>query len=211
MLRGTIMKRTMRILPTVIVGLFVSIGCLHAQQSRAIANCDDFNLDGTASQPLANVTLPPAQKCALRMNNGFLLPDERCTPGAINPTLTVDVLRNPSFRTSCVRGSATSEAEKAGTYAWYNIKHPTQNFGATQTCELDHLISLELGGADTLDNLWPQCGPNGATLANRYFKVKDKVENFLAKQVRDGTMTLQDAQRGIASDWTQYIDPALRR
>ena len=204
------MNRITRILLNAIVGLFISIVCPHAQQSRAIANCEDFNLDGTASQPLAKVTLPPAQKCAVRMNNGFLLPDERCTPGAVNPTLTVEVLRNPSFRTSCVRGSATSGAEKAGTYAWYNIKHPTQNSGAIQTCELDHLISLELGGADTLDNLWPQCGPDGVPLAKRYFKIKDKVENFLAKQVRDGTMTLQDAQRGIASDWTQYIDAAQR-
>ena len=25
-----------------------------------------------------------------------------------------------------------------------------------QGCEIDHLISLELGGANTEDNLWPQ-------------------------------------------------------
>jgi hypothetical protein len=70
---------------------------------------------------------------------------------------------------------------------------------------LDHLISLELGGADTLGNIWPQCGPSGIVLAKRYFKIKDAVENYLAVQVRSGDMPLADAQHGIATDWTQYI------
>jgi hypothetical protein len=79
-----------------------------------------------------------------------------------------------------------------------------------QTCELDHLISLELGGADTLDNIWPQCGPPGRVLRERFFKQKDIVENYLAKQVRDGVMDLNQAQQGIATDWTQYIDDARK-
>src|SRR6185437_14651747 len=100
------------------------------------------------------------------------------------------------FRTSCVRSHTTTEAQKTGTYKWYRIKHPANNSGPRQTCELDHLISLELGGADTLDNIWPQCGPPGVTLSRRYFKQKDMVENYLAKQVRDGKMGLGEAQRG---------------
>jgi len=75
---------------------------------------------------------------------------------------------------------------------------------------LDHLISLELGGADTLDNIWPQCGPSDVTLPQRFFKEKDTVENFLAMQVRAGRMDLIDAQRGIATDWTQFLDEARR-
>jgi len=54
---------------------------------------------------------------------------------------------------------------------------------------LDHLISLELGGADTLDNIWPQCGPSGVALPQRFFKEKDTVENFLAMQVREAEWT----------------------
>ena len=79
----------------------------------------------------------------------FFFQDPTCTPGAINPTVTAEVLQDPSFRTTCIRSQASSEAQKAETYQWYKIEHPSQNSGQTQTCELDHLISLELGGADT--------------------------------------------------------------
>lgn len=75
-------------------------------------------------------------------------------------------------------------------------------------CEEDHLVSLELGGADTLDNLWPQCGPSQAELNARYFKEKDLVENYLAAEVRAGHIPLEQAQRGIAQNWTQYRQPA---
>jgi|SRR5215471_190141 len=173
--------------------------------ASAPASCAQFDINPTASTALAQVTLPPGKTCSVRMNNGFALPDPACTPGAINPTLTTEVLQNPNFRTMCVRSQTTTEAQKASTYQWYGIPHPTQNTGANQTCELDHLISLELGGADTLDNLWPQCGPDGVTLSERYFKRKDGVENYLAKQVREGKIKLEDAQRGIASDWTQFL------
>jgi hypothetical protein len=88
------------------------------------------------------------------------------------------------------------------------IKHPKNNTGSTQTCELDHLVSIELGGADTLDNIWPQCGPSRVILAKRYFKIKDSVENYLAAKVRAGAISLKDAQHGIATNWTQYIDDA---
>ena len=59
--------------------------------------------------------------------------------------------------------------------------------------------------ADTVDNIWPQCGPDNAVLSERFFKRKDAVENFLAKQVREGKMSLADAQKGIATDWTQFL------
>ena len=117
---------------------------------------------------------------------------------------------DPTFTTKCVRDNATSASQKAGTYGWYHIPHPKNNTGKTQTCELDHLISLELGGADTLENIWPQCGPPGVKLRARYFKQKDIVENFLARQVKTGKMDLAKVQNGIAEDWTQYLDVAKK-
>jgi hypothetical protein len=72
------------------------------------------------------------------------------------------------------------------------------------------LALLELGGADGLGNIWPQCGPDGVPLDERYFKAKDRVENYLADEVKAGRMSLHDAQRGIASDWTQYLTIADR-
>ena len=172
------------------------------------AVCDQFNIDGRASTPLRPVALPPQQGCTPSISNGFPIPDPNCTPGAINPTLTVEVLRDRSFTTTCIRDAATQEHEKETTYDWYNLPHPSQNSGDNQVCELDHLISLELGGADTLDNIWPQCGPSGVSLEQRFFKIKDIVENFLAMQVRAGRINLIDAQRGIATDWTQFLEEA---
>jgi 5-methylcytosine-specific restriction endonuclease McrA len=169
------------------------------------AACSQLGIDSNASESLGHATSVPSRACKTRLSNGFLLPDSECTPGAVNPTVTTEVLRGPSFRTACVRGHASSAAEKNQTYQRYAIEHPDQNTGQTQACELDHLISLELGGADTVDNIWPQCGPPGVSLSERYFKRKDAVENFLAKQVREGKMSLAEAQKGIATDWTQFL------
>jgi hypothetical protein len=103
---------------------------------------------------------------------------------------------------------ATTEQEKGQAYAWYGIRHPRQNYGATQTCELDHIVPLELGGSDTLDNIFPQCGPVDVPLEQRAFKRKDTVENYLAWAVKTGEMDFSAAQRGIASNWVQYLDAA---
>ena len=174
------------------------------------AKCEKFSVDAKASNPLQAVSLPPTQACTTRMSNGFPIPDPNCTPAAINPTLTADVLRDPDFRTCCVRDNTTTAQEKATTYGWYTITHPRNNTGQSQTCELDHLVSLELGGADTLDNIWPQCGPPGVSLPERFFKQKDMVENYLAKQVKEGKIDLGEAQKGIANDWTQFLADAER-
>ena len=58
-------------------------------------------------------------------------------------------------------------------------------------------------GADSLDNIWPQCGqvPNG----KNYKDIKDRVESYLAIQVLLGKKDLDKAMSGIASDWTQFI------
>ena len=70
--------------------------------------------------------------------------------------------------------------------------------------ELDHLIPLELGGASTPRNLWPEPreGPVGAA-------VKDQLENRLNELVCSGRLGLHDAQQAIAADWIsayrQYV------
>lgn len=174
-------------------------------------DCDKFTIDDHGSTALVKVPIPPAAHTvcqAKTVSGGRQVPDPACTPGAINPTLTQAVLKDPAFRTSCVRNDATTEKEKQATYKWYKAKKPRNNTGSTQTCELDHLIPLYLGGADTLENIWPQCGPPGVHLDDRFFKEKDKVEYYLGQQVREGKMDLAAAQKGIAEDWTKFLDDA---
>src|SRR5215469_14888432 len=138
-----------------LVGLFSLLVGARAALAAEAGTCQGIKIEDAQPKPLQAVTLPPGKRCVVRMHNGFLLPDPACTPGAINPALTIDVLQNPEFRTTCVRNQTTTEVEKEQTYGWYATMRPAQNSGVTQTCELDHLISLELGGADTLENIWP--------------------------------------------------------
>lgn len=116
------------------------------------------------------------------------LPDPDCTPGAILADATKDKICVPGY-SSQTRNVTT--AEKDQVYAEYGI--------ATHTAgqyEVDHLISLELGGSNDISNLWPEpAEPRPG------FHEKDKVENYLHQQVCDGAITLADAQYQIAHDW----------
>jgi hypothetical protein len=202
---------------TVLLGVILGVGIVMPADAADLKvlkagppACAKFKVDPEASEPMRSVTLPPTGTCKPVVKNGLPLPDPTCSPGAINPTLTLKVLTTKGFTTKCVRDMASSASAKQKTYVWYKIKKPLNNSGSTQVCELDHIISLELGGADTLENLWPQCGPNKAVLNKRFFKQKDAVENFLAREVKAGRMDLGKAQRGISEDWTQFLAAAKK-
>jgi hypothetical protein len=62
--------------------------------------------------------------------------------------------------------------------------------------EVDHLISREIGGADDVNNLWPQCYSGQWSAV-----VKDRLENRLHKEVCAGRLTLDEAQKMIRADW----------
>jgi hypothetical protein len=66
-----------------------------------------------------------------------------------------------------------------------------------KTCEIDHLISREVGGADDIKNLWPQA--YGSTPWNAH--LKDKLENHLNKEMCAGRITLQEARDSLLDDW----------
>jgi hypothetical protein len=166
--------------------------------------CSSFGVT-CESRYFAAWTSPEDGGCRARLRDGYPEPDPRCTPGGVVPRIVADTLRNPSWRTRCIRNCQSSEVQKRATYAWYGLPRPDNNSGQSQTCELDHLVPLELGGADGMGNIWPECGPADVALRERYFKQKDLVENYLAARVRSGAMPIEEAQRGIASDWVQYL------
>lgn len=180
---------------------------------RAQAQAPPF---AAAQRSVSSASVPIAQRsksanCRLIVKaNGYPLPDPQCTPGAVNPYLTAEVLSIPNFSSKMLRNDITTESDRMMVYEWYGIPRPGNNTGSAQTCELDHLIPLDLGGADSLDNIWPQCGPAGVALTKRYFRLKDIVENYLAWQVRKGAIKLASAQQGIAADWTQFLEQAQK-
>src|SRR5579864_3961904 len=116
------------------------------------------------------------------------LPDSACTPGALMPGATVDKICVSGYASS-VRNVPTSEKDQV--YSEYGItSHYTGQY------EVDHLVSLELGGSNDISNLWPE-----AANPTPGFHQKDKVENYLHDQVCAGKISLQSAQQEISSNW----------
>ncbi len=116
------------------------------------------------------------------------LPDSECTPGAIFPDATVSQICESGYASS-VRNVTTSV--KNNVYAEYGITtHYTGQY------EVDHLVSLELGGSNDIANLWPE-----AASPTPGFHQKDQVENYLHDQVCSGKIPLKQAQIDIATNW----------
>ena len=116
------------------------------------------------------------------------LPDSSCTPGDILPRATKEQICVPGYSRS-VRNVPTSVKDEA--YAEYGIASHTPG-----EYEVDHLVSLELGGSNDISNLWPE-----AAAPTPGFHEKDEVENFLHDQVCAGAIPLAEAQVEIARDW----------
>jgi len=116
------------------------------------------------------------------------LADSACTPGAIFTNATQQQICTPGYSRS-VRNVPVSEKDQV--YAEYGI---TQHFSGEY--EVDHLVSLELGGSNDIANLWPE-----AANPKQGFHEKDMVENYLHDQVCSGAMPLKQAQIEIATNW----------
>lgn len=123
--------------------------------------------------------------------DGGRLPDRRCTPGAVDPAVTqVDI-----GSTICVSGyTKRVRPPESQTEAFkFNQAYPAYDIATGTDSELDHLVPLELGGANDAANLWPEAGP----VPNR----KDTVEDALNQAVCRGQIGLARAQRAIARNW----------
>lgn len=126
------------------------------------------------------------------------LSDPDCTPGAIFPDATKSKICASGYAKN-VRDVPNSEKDQV--YAEYGVKtHKTGQY------EVDHLISLELGGSNDIANLWPE--PADPTPG---FHQKDQVENYLHDQVCSGAMPLQQAQEQIATNWFQVYNQMPKR
>ena len=139
---------------------------------------------GSGIQPSDWGTQKKTSGCVI--NGKF--PDKDCTPGAIITTATKDQICQSGY-SSTVRN--VPESEKNQVYKEYGIV--SRNPGEY---EVDHFISLELGGSNDISNLFPE-----AAEPKPGFHEKDKVENYLHEQVCNGSMTLLQAQTKISSNW----------
>ena len=118
-----------------------------------------------------------------------------------NSSITPGYMRNATVKEICTTSTSlvrnVPEKLKQDVYHNYGLNGNDRSKCA-EGYEVDHLVSLELGGANDGRNLWPQsyCGTNNA-------HDKDKLENELHRRVCNGQMQLIDAQMCIKTDWVK--------
>ncbi len=120
--------------------------------------------------------------------NAPILPDHAKTPGDVLPVTMKDI---------CVPGYSKKvrnvpQAVKEAVYRAYGItrREPYEY-------EVDHLVSLELGGSNSARNLWPQSYKTTPWNA----RVKDRLENTYHYDVCKRGVDLRTVQTKIAGDW----------
>ncbi len=125
-------------------------------------------------------------------------PDPKLTPGATLDVTTADIC-TPGY-TKKVRDVPADV--KRQVYAEYGITSRGPG-----DFEVDHLIPLELGGSNSIRNLWPESFRTEPWNA----RVKDQLENRLHHMACRGEIDLKTAQQAIAADWIaafkKYVGP----
>lgn len=125
-------------------------------------------------------------------------PDPQLTPGVVT-NVPVEEILAPGY---AKRARHVTAATKRQVFIDYFGRVPA----LPGQYEIDHLISLELGGANDIKNLWPQSYLSTPFNAH----IKDKLEDHAAALVRNelklhghaaATALLQQIQHEIASDW----------
>lgn len=124
-------------------------------------------------------------------------PDRDLTPGAVDESVTVKQLCTPGY-TSTVRN--VSEVTKKEILKEYGIDPSDSG-----KYEIDHFISLEIGGLNDKSNLWaqPYCPVGNDPLKSGCWgaRDKDKVETALHRWMCAGKIPLKQAQDIIRTDW----------
>lgn len=128
-----------------------------------------------------------------RKGPASLYPTPSLTPGVIFPQITGDDVSVPGY---AKRVRAVPEAMKRAVYLRYGLD-PAKH----ETAEVDHYVSLCLGGTNDVENLWPEPAVTPDAPGQVGFREKDAVEFFLHQQVCNKSMSLQAAQDAIRGDW----------
>jgi hypothetical protein len=168
-------------------------GCAAPSTSVASKQSTTTTRSSITTRPASITTTrrasPPTRpRPPITPSDGIPKPDPRLSPGAKFPVTAAQV---------CVSGYSTSvrsvsQSEKNAVFAEYGIASH-----APYSYEVDHLISLELGGSNDIRNLWPEpyAGSGGA-------HAKDAIENELHAQVCSPAISLATAQAEIVRWWT---------
>jgi hypothetical protein len=141
----------------------------------------------------------------LSVVSGFgqpILPDPRLTPGDVVTNVPVEMILARGY-TARPGVRHTPESVKRVAFIRYFGKVPDRR----SDYEVDHLISLELGGSNSISNLWPQSYLTAGFNAHTKDRLEDKLHSLVQKElVTNGKESvakmLQGFQKEIASNWT---------
>jgi hypothetical protein len=115
-------------------------------------------------------------------------PKSSFTPGETRPITLQEVCMNSNAE---VISRDIPENKQQQVFAEYGIKSPRAG-----EFEVDYLITPDLGGTESIRNLWPQ-----PYSARWNAKTKDQLEQRLHELVCSGKLDLATAQHDIAVDW----------
>lgn len=140
------------------------------------------------------------------------LPDPRCTPGAVDVTVTqanlaTTICRPGGYSDSVRPPESLTEPFKEAAVAAYG------DVGSLSQYELDHLVPLGLGGASSVANLWPEPDDHPSPgFANSKDVVELDLHDLVCAAV-DGRphLPLAAAQTLVAEDWTTAMARARQQ
>jgi hypothetical protein len=119
-------------------------------------------------------------------------PKPALTPGAVNTKITVATLCS---RAGTVKARPISDGTKRRVFAAYHVARRAR--GAST---IDHLVPVELGGTNALDNLWPIT--KSEARAKRFVVVK------VVARMCAGDVDLATAQAAFVTGWRTALATA---
>lgn len=145
--------------------------------------------------------------CLSALASDPVIPDPHLTPGVALPNVTVQQVCQKGYA-NVLNGGVRNvpESEKRAVFIEY--------FGAVPAhpgnYEIDHCVSLEIGGSNDQKNLWPEAYTNIINGVDLGAHTKDKLEDRMAALLRDdlkangpvhATALMHQFQNEIATNW----------
>lgn len=131
------------------------------------------------------------QSCTSVLAQATAIPDNTVTPGVVR-AITDAQIRHTAWGKDARHVTPAMKREVFRRYHVSGVRDPSCG---EPRCELDHLVPRACGGADDVNNLWPQAAP--------YWHEKDLFEDWAARRVKDGTLTVEACQAMFLApaDW----------
>jgi len=136
------------------------------------------------------------------------LPDRKLTPGKANTSLSVSKICSTKWGKDARAVTDKMKKDVIKAYHFSSSVCPVTTFKGNRIprVEIDHLISRDIGGADDIKNLWPQCyepvKKAKSKQANGAHK-KDRLEVELNKRIckTRSAALLREYQRKTKINW----------